>query len=146
MRVPSHTLRIVFGLSALACSVIVVLFMRGRVSFVDENRFWLEVGASALALTSVACGLAFRRGGLRLEGVSLGDLVFSFLRSLLVAYVGSASVITLVGFALLYTQTHTVSHALALAGLAGLWLSAWFAPGVAAVMSWRRLRSTASVG
>ncbi len=137
MQAPSQILRVVFALSTWACSVILVLFQRGRAA--PEGAFWWEVGGASVLLSALVCALVFRRGGLRLGSVAFGDVFFVFLRSLLVAYVGCAAVITGVGFALLYSLTHTAPHAFALAGLAGVWLSLWLAPAVASVGSWRRL-------
>ena len=41
-------------------------------------------------------------------------------------------------------STGTAANALALAVIAGLWLSLWLAPGIASFTTWRRLRSAAA--
>jgi len=57
---PSQTLRVVFTLSALACSVILMLFVRGRAEWTDA--FWLQLAATSVALCAAGCFVAFRKG------------------------------------------------------------------------------------
>lgn len=135
---PAHSLRVVFALSTLACSLILVLFARGRVTWTAE--FWLQVAAAALALCAAVCFVAFRSGGLRLDGVPLSRLVPAFLRQLVFAYIAVAVALTAAAFAVIIVITRSVPDALALAVLAGLWLALWLAPGIASVTCWRRLR------
>ena len=45
MNTPTQTLRVVFTLSALACSVVLVLFVRGRAEWTDA--FWLQLAAAS---------------------------------------------------------------------------------------------------
>ncbi len=70
MNTPTQTLRVVFSLSALACSVVLMLFVRGRAEWTDA--FWLQLAAASVALCVAGCFVAFRNGGLRLEAVPLG--------------------------------------------------------------------------
>lgn len=139
MTAPAHTLRVVFALSALACSVILVLFVRGRAKWTTE--FWLQLAASSLVVASVICGLVFRQGRLRLVGVSLAHLARVFLPQLLFMYIASAFAITAIALAVIYGVTRSGANSLALAVLAGLWLSLWLAPSIASVTSWLKLRS-----
>jgi hypothetical protein len=139
MAAPAHTLRAVFALSALACSVILVLFVRGRAQWTTE--FWLQLAAGSAVVASVVCGLVFRHGRLRLAGVSLAQLARVFLPQLLFMYIASAFAITAIAVAVIYGVTRSGADSLALAVLAGLWLSLWLAPGIASVTSWLRLRS-----
>lgn len=138
MTAPRHTLRVLFAFSCLTCTVIAVLFVRGRAA--PTTAFWWEVAAVAVAVTAVLCLLAFRRGGLRLDGVALPLLLRRLLPRLMWAYAGAALVVTAVSLAVLMAVTRASSSALALAVLAGLWLSLWLAPGLAAVTTARALR------
>lgn len=138
MNTPSQTLRVVFTLSALACSVVLMLFVRGRAEWTDA--FWLQLAASALALCAAGCYVAFRKGGLRLEGVPLGRFTLVFLRQLAITYIASGVAVTAIALAVIYAITRSGPNALALAVLAGLWLSLWLAPGIASVTTWRMLR------
>lgn len=138
MTAPAHSLRVVFALSTLACSVILVLFVRGRAAWTPE--FWLQLAAAAVAVTLFVCWIAFRRGGLRLTGVPLERLARVFLPQLVYMYIASALAITAVALAVVYGVTRSGANSLALAVLSGLWLSLWLAPGIAALTSWRRLR------
>lgn len=139
MTAPAHTLRVVFALSALACSVILVLFARGRAEWTPA--FWLQLAAAAGVVTVVACALAFRHGRLRLAGVPLVQLVRVFLPQLLYIYIACALALTALAFAVVYGITRAGANSFALAVVSGLWLSLWLAPGIAAFTSWRRLRS-----
>lgn len=139
MLTPAHTLRAVFALSALACSVILVLFVRGRVTWTTE--FWVVLGVASTLLAAALCAFAFRQGRMRLVGVPLTRLARVFLPQLVYAYVASALAITTIAWALIYAVTRTGANALALAVLAGLWLSLWLAPGIAAVTSGLKLHS-----
>ena len=56
-------------------------------------------------------------------------------------YIASAFAITAIAVAVIYGVTRSGADSLALAVLAGLWLSLWLAPGIASVTSWLRLRS-----
>jgi len=138
MNTPSQTLRVVFTLSALACSVILMLFVRGRAEWTDA--FWLQLAATSVALCAAGCFVAFRKGGLRLEGVPLGRFVLVFLRQLAVVYIASGVILTALALAIIYAITRSGPNALALAVLAGLWLSLWLAPGIASFTTWRALR------
>ena len=136
MKTPIHSLRIVFALSALACSVILVLFAHGRAQWTPE--FWLQLLATSLAISVAACFLAFRKGKMRVVDVPLANFAGVFLRQLLVTYVASAIALSAIGWVLIYLLTRTAPNALALAILAGSWLSLWLAPGIASVTSWRK--------
>ncbi len=140
MTAPAHTLRLVFALSALACSVILVLFARGRAEW--TTAFWLQLAASATVATVLACGLAFRHGRLRLAAVPSARLARVFLSQLVYVYIASAVVLTALAFAVLYGITRAGANSLALAVVSGLWLSLWIAPGIAAFTSWFKLRPT----
>lgn len=139
MNTPAQTLRVVFAASAFACSVILVLFIRGRAEW--TTAFWLQLCATSLALCAAICVVAFRKGRLRLVGVPLWPFVRVFLRQLALVYIGSAIVTTTIALAIIYAITRSGPNALALAVLAGLWLSLWFAPGLASVTSWRKLQA-----
>ena len=139
MNVPTHTLRVVFTLSMLACSVILVLFIRGRAAWTPE--FWLQLAAASVVICAVICFVAFRQAKMRLVAVPLVDFVRLFVRQLAIVYAVSALTITDVALALIYVVTRSAPNALALAVLAGLWLSLWLAPGIASVTTWRKLRS-----
>jgi hypothetical protein len=128
----------VFTLSALACSVVLVLFVRGRAEWTDA--FWLQLAAASVALCAAGCFVAFRKGGLRLEGVPLGRFVLVFLRQLAIVYIASGVAVTALALAIIYAITRSGPNALALAVLAGLWLSLWLAPGIASFTTWRTLR------
>ena len=60
MNTPSQTLRVVFTLSALACSVVLTLFVRGRAEWTDAS--WLQLAATSVALCAAGCFVAFRKG------------------------------------------------------------------------------------
>jgi hypothetical protein len=77
---------------------------------------------------------------MRLVGVSLGQLVRVFLPQLVFMYIASALAITAIALAVIYGITRSGANSLALAVLAGLWLSLWLAPGIASIMSWHKLR------
>ena len=139
MTAPAHTLRVVFALSTLACSVILVLFVRGRAAW--TTAFWVQLAAAALAVAAVVCWLAFRNGALRLSGVSLAQLARVFLPQLVYVYIACAVAITGIALAVVYGITRAGANSLALAVLSGLWLSLWLAPAIASVTSWRRLRA-----
>lgn len=138
MIAPAHALRVVFALSTLACSLILMLFVSGRVSWTPA--FWLQVAAASGFICAVSCVLAFRGGRLRLDGVPLARLAPVYLRHLLFAYIATAVAITTVALAAVYGITGSAPDALALAVIAGLWLALWIAPGIACLSSWRRLR------
>jgi hypothetical protein len=142
MKMPTHSLRIVFALSALACSVILVLFAHGRAQWTPE--FWLQLLATSLAISAAACFLAFRKGKMQLVNVPLANFAGVFLRQLLLTYVASAIGLSAIGWALIYLVTRTAPNALALAILAGSWLSLWLAPGIASVTSWRKLQGVSN--
>lgn len=139
MKTPTHTLHVVFALSMLACSVILVLFVRGRAAWTTE--FWLQLAAASVALCAAVCFVAFRQGKMRLVDVPLWLFVRLFMRQLATVYAVSAVAITGVALAIIYAITRSGPNALALAVLAGLWLSLWLAPGIASVTTWRKLRS-----
>ncbi|MBL8429899.1 MAG: hypothetical protein JNJ95_08435 [Dechloromonas sp.] len=139
MKTPIHSLRIVFALSTLACSVILVLFVHGRAQWTPE--FWLQLLATSLAISTTACFAAFRKGKMQVIDVPLADFVGVFVRQLLVTYVASAIALSAIGWAFIYLVTRTAPNSLALAILAGSWLSLWLAPGIASVTSWRKLRA-----
>lgn len=138
MNTPSQTLRVVFALSALACSVVLMLFLRGRAEWTDA--FWLQLAAASVALCAAGCFVAFRKGGLRLEAVPLGRFLLVFLRQLAITYIASGVAVTALALAIIYAITRSGPNALALAVLAGLWLSLWLAPGIASFTTWRTLR------
>ncbi len=145
MIAPAHSLRVVFALSTLMCSLILVLFVRGRVSWTPE--FWIQLVAAAILTTAAICVLAFRRGRLRLEAVPLARLVPLFLRQLLFTYIASAVTIAGIAAAVVFAVTRSGPDALALAVLAGSWLALWLAPAIACVTSWKRLhRHVADAG
>lgn len=135
---PRHTLRAVFALSVLACAVIAVLFYRGRA--VQSAEFWSGVAAWSLAITAATCAAAFRGGRMALQAVPLQRLLRSFVRQLLLAYTACAVLLTVLGFAALMYVTRVLASSAALAVVAGLWLSLWLAPGLAA---WRTARALA---
>lgn len=135
---PRHTLRVVFALSVLACAMIALLFYKGRA--VQSAEFWTQLMAWAVAITVAACVAAFRGGRMALQGVPLGQLLRSFVRQLAVSYAASAVVLTALGFAALMYVTRVLTSSAALAVVAGLWLSLWLAPGLAA---WRTARALA---
>ena len=139
MNAPIQSLRIVFALSTLACSVILVLFVHGRAQWTPE--FWLQLLATSLVISTAACFVAFRQGKMRVVGVPLARFAGVFLRQLVLAYVASAIALTAIALAFIYFVTRTAPNALALAVLAGLWLSLWLAPAIASITSWRKLRS-----
>jgi hypothetical protein len=139
MIAPVHSLRVVFALSTLACSLILMLFVSGRVTW--SPAFWLQVAAASAAICAASCALAFRRGRLRLDAVPLARLVPLYLRQLLFAYIATSLAITAVALAAVYGITRSAPNALALAVVAGLWLALWIAPGIACLTSWRRLRT-----
>lgn len=138
MTAPAHLLRVVFALSTLACAVILVLFVRGRATW--TTAFWLQLVAAAIVVAAAACAIAFGNGRMKLPGVPLGQLARVFLAQLVFVYIGSATIVTAIAWAVTYAITRSGANALALAVLAGLWLSLWLAPGIAAVTSWRKLR------
>lgn len=138
MNTPTQTLRVVFTLSALACSVVLMLFVRGRAEWTDA--FWLQLAAASVALCVAGCFVAFRNGGLRLEAVPLGRFILVFLRQLAITYIASGVAVSVLALAVIYAITRSGPNALALAVLAGLWLSLWLAPGIASFTTWRALR------
>ncbi len=138
MTAPAHTLRAVFALSALACAVILVLFVRGRAEW--TTAFWLQLALAAVVATTAACWLAFRHGRLRLAGTPLVQLARVFLSQLVYVYIACAVALTALSFAVIYGITRAGANSLALAVVSGLWLSLWIAPGIAAFTSWLRLR------
>jgi len=142
MTVPAHSLRVVFALSTLASSVILVLFVRGRATGTPE--FWLQLFAAAAGICAVICFVAFRKGKLRLVGVPLPRFARIFVRQLVLVYIASSVAVTAVALAIIYAVTRSAPDSLALAVLAGLWLSLWLAPGMACITTWRNLRSAGS--
>ena len=140
MNAPTHSLRLVFALSTFACSVVLVLFVHGRAQWTSE--FWLQLFASSVAISAAVCFVAFRKGKMRVAGVPLARFVGVFLRQLLLTYVASAIVLTVFALVFIYLVTRTAPNALALAVLAGLWLSLWLAPAIASITSWHKLQST----
>jgi len=144
MNIPTQTLRVVFAASALTSSVILALFVRGRAEW--TTAFWLQIAAASLALCALICFVAFRKGGLRLVGVALWPFVRVFLRQLAIVYAALAIAITAIALAIIYAITRSGPNALALAVLAGLWLSLWLAPGMASLTTWRRLRRATTKG
>ena len=139
MMAPAHTLRAVFALSVFACSVILVLFVRGRVTWTDA--FWVQLFVAAFVVCLGICLIAFRQGNMRLRDVPLAVLAKVFFFQLVLMYIASAVGITLVALVVIYAITASVQSAVALAIIAGLWLALWFAPGVASLTSWRKLRA-----
>lgn len=135
---PRHTLRVVFALSVLACAVILVLFYKGRA--VQSAEFWTQVMAWAGGLTAAICAASFRGGRMALQAVPLGQLLRSFLRQLAWCYAASAILLTVLGFAALMSVTRVLASSAALAVVAGLWLSLWLAPALAA---WRSAQALA---
>lgn len=143
MNAPIHSLRVVFALSTLACSVILVLFVHGRAQWTPE--FWLQLIATSLAISAAVCFVAFRKAKMRIAGVPLAQFMGVFLRQLLLTYVVSAIVLTAVALVFIYLVTRTAPNALALAVLSGFWLSLWLAPAIASITSWRKLRPTSGI-
>lgn len=139
MTAPAHILRVVFALSAFACSIILVLFVRGRAAWTTE--FWVQLVVAAVVASAAICVFAFRKGSMRLVDVSLGQLARVFLLQLVFMYTASAVAITAIALAVIYGITRSGPNALALAVLAGLWLSLWLAPGLASLTSWLKLRA-----
>ena len=139
MNAPTHSLRVIFALSTLTCSAVLVLLVHGRAQWTPE--FWGQLVATSLTICAAACFIAFRNGKMRVVDVPLAHFVGVFLRQLLLTYVASAIALSAIGLAFIYFVTRTAPNALALAVLAGLWLSVWLAPGIASVTSWRKLRS-----
>ncbi|MDD3353262.1 hypothetical protein [Zoogloea sp.] len=137
MNAPTHTLRVVFALSMLACSVILMLFIRGRAE--GSQTFWLQLMGTSAVLSTALCLIAFRKGRMRLEAVPLWPFLRLFVRQLAIVYAASAFSITGLSLAIIYAITRSGFNALALAVLAGVWLSLWLAPGVAAFTTWRVL-------
>jgi hypothetical protein len=140
MNAPIHSLRLVFALSTFACSVILVLFFHGRAQWTPE--FWFQLFATSVAISGAVCFVAFRKRKMRVEGVPLARFAGVFFRHLLLTYVASAIVLTVIAWVFIYLVTRTAPNALALAVLAGLWLSLWLAPAIASISCWRRLQST----
>ena len=140
MNAPIHSLRLVFALSTFACSVILVLFFHGRAQWTSE--FWLQLFATSVAISAAVCFVAFRKGKMRVAGVPLARFAGVFFRHLLLTYVASAIVLTVIAWVFIYLVTRTAPNALALAVLSGLWLSLWLAPAIASISCWRRLQST----
>lgn len=137
MNTPRHTLRVIFAFSSFACAVILMLFVRGRAT--PTSAFWVQLLATALLLSAAGCYLAFRRGGLLLRDVPVSRLLPKLFLHLAVAYLACSVVAIAVAFAALYVVTQSSESSGALAVLAGLWLSLWVAPGVAALTSARAL-------
>jgi hypothetical protein len=138
MNAPIHTLRVVFALSTFACSVILVLFVHGRAQWTIA--FWFQLMVTSLAICAATCFVAFRKRKMRVEGVPLARFAGVFLRELVLSYVFSSIAVTGVAVAVIYFVTRTAANGLALAVLAGLWLSLWLAPAVASITSSRKLR------
>ena len=139
MTAPAQTLRVVFALSTFACSIILVLFVRGRAAWTTE--FWVQLVAAAIAVSTAICFFVFRKGNMRLVDVTLGQLARTFLPQLVFMYIASAVAVTAVALAVIYGITRSGLNSLALAVLAGLWLSLWLAPGIASLTSWNKLRA-----
>jgi len=139
MQAPSQLLRVVFAASTLACSLIVMLFLRGRAPQDDLNWGLLLLGTVGLA--AVVCAFAFRGGRMRLGHVGWSTLLHAYLWQLLWVYLACATALSLIGLALILWVTRSPLNAAALAVLAGAWLSLWLAPGVAALRTARRLQS-----
>ena len=139
MLAPAQLLRAVFALSTFACAIVLVLFVRGRAAW--TTAFWVQLLATALLVSALVCALAFRRGRMRLAGVPAGRLARVFVVELGRLYVASAVAVTAIALAVVYAITRSGAESLALAVLAGLWLSLGLAPALAAVTSWRRLRA-----
>ena len=144
MTAPSHSLRFVFALSMFICSIILVLFLRGSAALTTE--FWVQLFAAALALCTAICFLAFRKGNMRLVDVPLGRLVRVFLWQLVFVYIASATAFSAIAMAVVYAAMRSAPNSFALAVMAGLWLSLWLAPGIAAFTSWRKLRGAPGNG
>ena len=118
---PRHILRVVFALSALACSVILVLFVRGRAEWSDA--FWLQLAAASRCPVRQPAPSPSRDGRLRLDGVPMLRFVLVFVRELATIYIVSGVAVTAIALAVIYGVTRSGANALALAVLAGLWLS-----------------------
>lgn len=144
MTAPSHSLRLVFALSMLICSNILVFFLRGSAALTTE--FLLQSVAAAFVICTVICLIAFRKGGMRLVDVPLTQLVRVFLFQLLFAYIALATVFSAIAMGVVYAAMRSVPHSFALAVMAGLWLSLWVAPGIAAFTSWRKLHGAPGNG
>ena len=140
MNTPTHSLRIVFAVSTLTCAAILMLFVHGRAQWTPE--FWVQLLVTSVFICAAACFVAFRNGRMRVVGVPLGRFAGVFLRQLVVSYLVSAAALTAISLLFIYLVTRTAPNALALAVLAGLWLSLWLAPAIASVTSWRKLRPT----
>jgi hypothetical protein len=55
-------------------------------------------------------------------------------------YFASAIGISVIALGVVYAITSSAPSSLALATVAGLWLALWFAPGIASLTSWHKLR------
>ncbi len=138
MPVPRHLLRLLFSASAFCCALILVLFLRSRAP--QDMAGWWAVAGGAAAIAAVASALAFRRGGLLLGPVGWGALLRGLVWHGLLAYTGTAVLLTLVGWGLLSRLALPTTSSLALATMTGLWLALWLAPGVVACTVARHLR------
>lgn len=144
MTIPSHSLRTVFAMSVFACAVVFVLFVRGRVTWTDG--FWIELVAVAATISIVICWLVFRKGRLYLSNVPVGNFFSVFVPQLVYMYFASAVGLTAIALAVSYTVTLSAASSLALAVVAGLWLALLFAPGMACLTSWHKLREPVGAG
>ena len=137
MPVPRHLLRLLFSASAFCCALILVLFLRSRAP--QDMLGWWGVAGGAAVIAAVASALAFRRGGLLLGPVGWGALLRGLVLHGLLAYTGTAALLTLAGWGLLSRLALPAVSSLALAAMSGLWLALWIAPGVVACTLARRL-------
>lgn len=144
MTAPSYSLRLVFALSVFICSTILAVFLRGSAALTTE--FWVQLFAATVVISTAICFIAFRKGKMRLVDVPLGRLVRVFLWQLLFVYIASATVISAIAMAVVYTAMRSAPNSFAVAVMAGLWLSLWLAPGIAAFTSWRKLRGAPESG
>ena len=142
MTIPTHSLRTVFAMSVFACALVFVLFVRGRVSWTDD--FWIQLVSVAATISIVICLLVFRKGRLYLSNVSVGNFFSVFLPQLVFMYFASAVGLTAIALAVSYAVTLSAASSIALATLAGLWLALLFAPGMACLSSWHKLREPMS--
>jgi len=137
MNAPRHTLRVMFALSVLVCSLIVLLIFQGRAT--PTNEFWALLLAASLAICALTCLFTFRGGRLLLAEVALSRFAGTFLLHLALAYVAVAAAITAISLAFALVVTGSAPDSVALAVLAGLWFSLWLAPGAASLTTWRKL-------
>jgi len=137
MKLPSHTLHVVFAVSVVCTAFWIVGLLWDR--FFGDN---IPVSATiAGAISAAVCLFAFRRGRLRLApSQQFAELVREFIPRLIASYVILGLVAA--AFVWLFAQISGEERrgdALFAATLLGLGLPLWAAPALASVWWWRRL-------